>query len=275
VTAPTIPVPEVGVEPGAAAVLVASLDSEWTKIRSVRSTAWSLVATVGVVVGFSLLLCWAYVNRFDHLSLQERFGFDATLHSLRGIQLAQLATGVLGVLIIASEYTTGMIRSTFAAVPQRSTVLASKALVFGFVAWVVGTIASVIGFLAGQAVLATKHVGVSLGDPHVLRAVLAGGVYLAGIGLLGFALGAILRRTAGAIASLFGLVLVLPILAQALPSPWNSDISRYLPGQAGEAMLMVRSTTDLLSPGAGLLVLTTWVAVLIGMAVVLTNLRDA
>ncbi|MCU1456761.1 MAG: transporter permease [Actinomycetia bacterium] len=274
-TASTLHAPDAGVLAPSGSTLLAAVDSEWTKVRSVRSTMWSLLATVGIVLGLSALLCWAYVNRFDSMSIQDRFGFDPTLHSLRGVQLAQLATGVLGVLVIASEYSTGMIRTTFAAVPQRRTVLLSKALVFGAVTWVVGTIASLGGFLLGQAILSQKGVGVSLGDPGVLRAVLSGGIYLAAIGLLGFALGAILRRTAGAIAVLFGLVLVLPGLAQALPSPWNADISKYMPGQAGSAMLLVHPASDLLSPGTGLVVLVAWVVGLFAAALVLTHLRDA
>jgi ABC-2 type transport system permease protein len=260
---------------GHAALLPAVMRSEWTKLRSVRSTMWSLVATFGITVGFGMLLSWAYISRYDRLSLRERFSFDPTAHSLRGLFLAQLAIGVLGVLIITSEYTTGLIRTTFTAVPQRRSVLTAKALVFGATAFVVSMVSVFIAFFAGQAILNSKSLGVSLSDSHVLRAVLGAGAYLTIVGLLGLAIGAILRRTAGAIATLFGLVLVLPLLARALPSPWNDDVAKYLPSRLGEAMFSVRPDSTGLSPGIAFVVAIGWVVALIAVAAVLITRRDA
>jgi ABC-type transport system involved in multi-copper enzyme maturation permease subunit len=234
-----------------------------------------LIATLGITVGLGMLVSWAFVHRFDSLSPQERLNFDATTHSLRGIFLAQLAIGVLGVLVMSSEYATGLIRATFTATPQRHVVLAAKALVFGAVALVVGMVASFTAFFAGQAILHAKHLNVSITAPNVLRAVAGGGLYLLLIGLFGLALGAIVRRTAGAISTLFGFVLVLPLLAQALPSPWNTDVSKYLPGDAGIALFTVRRDPDLLTAGAGLLVFVTWVVVAFIIANVLITKRDA
>jgi ABC-2 type transport system permease protein len=248
--------------------------SELTKLRSVRSTIWSLIATFGITVGFGALFSWAYVNRYDSLSLRERLTFDPTAHSLRGLFLAQLAIGVLGVLVISSEYATGLIRTTFTAVPQRRTVIAAKAVTFGAVALVVSMASAFVAFVVGQAILNGKNLGVTLSDPHVLRAVLGAGAYLTIVGLLGLAIGTILRRTAGAIATLFGLVLVFPLLAQALPSPWNHDISKYLPSQLGEAMFSVRPDADLLSPGTALFVVAIWLVVTFGLAAFLINKRD-
>jgi ABC-type transport system involved in multi-copper enzyme maturation permease subunit len=249
--------------------------SEWTKLRSVRSTVWSLFATLGITVGLGMLVSWAFVHRFDQLGPQERLTFDATTHSLRGIFLAQLAIGVLGVLVMSSEYATGLIRATLTATPQRRVVLAAKAIVFGAVALIVGMVSSFTAFFAGQAILRAKHLNVSITAPHVLRAVAGGGLYLLLIGLFGLALGAIVRRTAGAISTLFGFVLVLPLLAQALPSPWNTDVSKFLPGDAGIAMFTVRPDPDLLSAGAGLLVFVSWVLVAFIIANVLITARDA
>lgn len=256
-------------------LLPAVLRAEWTKLRSVRSSMWSLASTVVVTVGLGALLSWAYVHRYDRLGLGDRLRFDATAHSLRGVFLAQLAIGVLGVLVISSEYTTGLIRTTFAATPQRLSVLASKVVVFGAVALAVGLVASFAGFFAGQSVLAAKNLDVTLGAPHVLRAVVGAGGYLAIIGLLGLALGAIFRRTAGAIAVLFGLVLILPLIAQALPSPWNTDVSQVTPGMAGQAMFTVRPDSDLLSPGWGFVVCLIWLAVAYAWASLLLARRDA
>ena len=170
-------------------LLWAAIGSEWTKLRSARSTVYSLLATIAITIGFGALLSWAFVSRYDHLSVQDRVTFDATSHSLRGLFLSQLAIGVLGVLIISSEYTTGLIRPTFTAMPQRRTVLAAKTVVFGSVALVVAIVSCFSAFLIGQSILATKHIGVSLSDPHVFRAVCGGAAYLVFVGLLGLGLG--------------------------------------------------------------------------------------
>jgi len=256
-------------------VLPAVIRSEWTKIRSVRSTVWSLFATFGITVGLGALFCFAYVRRYDHLNIRQRLTFDPTVQSLRGLFLAQIAIGVLGALVISSEYATGLIRTTLTAVPQRRVLLAAKAVVFGAVALVVSMISVFVAFFVGQAVLHGKHLGVSLGDPHVLRAVLGAGVYLTIVGLLGLALGAIVRRTAGAIATLFAVVLVLPLLTRALPSPWDTDIGKFLPAELGAAMFNVRPDSGLLSPGTALVVALVWLAVAFTIAAVLITRRDA
>jgi hypothetical protein len=252
-----------------------ALRSEATKLRSVRSTVWTLVVTVVATIGIGTLLSVARVSRWDHLSLRERLTIDPTAISLRGVFLAQLAIGVLGVLVISAEYSTGMIRTTLTAMPHRRTLLLAKAAVFTVVAFVVSTVAAFIAFFAGQSVLAGKHADVALSDPGVLRAVLGAGVYLTLIGLLGLALATLLRRTAGAIATLFGLVLVLPALVDALPSPWNTDVGKLLPINAGRAMFTVRPNSDLLSPAGGLLALVVTVAVVLVVALVAFERRDA
>lgn len=251
------------------------LASEWTKLRSVRSTWWTVAATLGMMVGFGALLSWAFVSRYDRLGPGEIRDFDPTIHSLRGLFLAQLAIGVLGVLAITNEYATGMIRNTFGAVPQRSAVLAAKLIVFGAIALIVGEVGAFGAFFVGQAILGTKHIGVGIGDPEVLRAVLGAGFYLAGVGIMGLGLGALLRRTAGAISTLFGLVLVLPILAQALPSPWNADVTKLLPGGAGQAMIAIKHSSDSLTAGPGLALFCAYLAVIIVAAFIALERRDA
>jgi ABC-type transport system involved in multi-copper enzyme maturation permease subunit len=256
-------------------LLPAAIASEWTKLRSLRSTVYSLFATVAITVGLGALVSWAFVHRFDRLGTAERATFDATTHSLRGVLLAQLAIGVLGVLIISAEYTTGLIRPTFTTMPQRRTVLAAKAIVFGGVSLVVATISCFVAFAIGQTILSSKHLDVALSDPGVFRAVCGAAAYLVFIGLLGLGLGTLLRRTAGAIATLFGLILVLPLLAQALPSPWNTDVSKVLPGEAGIALFTVRPDSDFLSPGRGALVCLIWLVATYALATVLLTRRDA
>lgn len=274
-TAAPAPAPIAAHERGRGSLLWAAIGSEWVKLRSVRSTVYSLFVTIAITIGFGALLSWAFVSRYDRLGVQDRVSFDATAHSLRGLFLSQLAIGVLGVLIISSEYTTGLIRPTLTAMPQRRTVLAAKTIVFGNVALVVAAVSCFPAFLIGQSILASKHINVSLGDPHVFRAVCGATAYLVFVGLLGLGLGTIVRRTAGAISALFGLVLVLPLLALALPSPWNHDVAKILPGQAGQAMFSVRPDADLLSAGVGALVCLIWLAATYILAAVIISRRDA
>lgn len=253
----------------------AVLRSEWTKLRSVRSTMWALLATIGITIGFGTLFCLAYTARYDRLALRDRLTVDPTLLSLRGLFLSTLAIGVLGVLVITSEYATGMIRSSLAAVPQRRALLAAKAIVFGGVALVISIGSAFAAFGAGQAILSRKHLGTSLTDPTVLRAVLGAGIYLTIVGLLGLAIGTILRRTAGAIATLVGLVFIADVLVDALPSPWNTDIGKFLPGNAGLAVFSVRANADRLTPGSAFIVLLLWLVAALIVATIAITRRDA
>jgi ABC-2 type transport system permease protein len=250
--------------------------AEWTKLWSVRSTLWSLLVTVAIIVGLGALFCVARVARADRLDPRELRNFDPTGFSLNGIFLAQLAVGVLGVLVITSEYATGQIRATFGATPQRRLVLAAKVAVFMAVAFVVGLVACFTAFLIGQAVLSAKFHQAALGDPGVLRAVVGGAVYLAVLGALGIGLGTILRRTAGAIAALVGLLLILPILVNFLPSPWSTDINKYLPLQAGSTLFHTAARTNTeLSLWVGFAVFCAYAVVSLAVGAALLARRDA
>ncbi len=249
--------------------------SEWTKLRSVRSTMWSLLVTLAITVGLGALFCAARVSRWDRLDVGERLRFDPTGFSLNGLFLAQLAIGVLGVLVITSEYSTGQIRATLGATPQRRAVLMVKTVVFGAVVVVVGLVACGAAFGIGQAIFKAKHAGASLSQPGVLRAVFGGAFYLAAIGVLGLGLGAVLRRTAGAIAALVGLILILPILTNFLPSPWNDDVGKYLPGEAGGAVFHVTRMANRLSPGMGFVVLCAYAVAALAIGAILIDRRDA
>jgi ABC-2 type transport system permease protein len=257
---------------------VAVMRAEWIKLWSVRSTLWSLLVTVAIIVGLGALFCAARVARADHLDPGELRNFDPTGFSLNGIFLAQLAVGVLGVLVMSSEYATGQIRATFGATPQRNVVLAAKVAVFVVVVFVVGLVACFAAFFIGQAILggSTKLHNASLGDPGVLRAVVGGAMYLAVLGALGVGLGTILRRTAGAIAALVGLLLILPILVNFLPSPWSTDIGKYLPLQAGNNVFhtAAQSSTDL-SLWVGFAVFCAYAVVALVVGGVLLTRRDA
>jgi ABC-type transport system involved in multi-copper enzyme maturation permease subunit len=257
----------------------AVLRSEWTKLRSVRSTYWTLLAAVVITVGISALVSAIYVNQYPGMSASDRAFFDPTQFSLIGVFLAQFAIGVLGVLTITGEYSTGAIRSTLAAVPQRRTLLAAKATVFTGVSLVVGLVSCFAAFFVGQAILSTQDLQAQLGDPGVLRAVAGSGLYLAVLGLFALGIGTLLRRSAGAISALFGVILVLPVLVQTLPSSWTDAIAKYLPSNAGEAIVHTVQAGPqmgpMLSPWVGMGVFVLYAAVALVSAGFALHRRDA
>jgi len=254
----------------------ATLRSEWIKLRSVRSTTWSLLVTLILTIGLGALFCAARVARADHLDPGDLRAFDPTSFSLNGLFLAQLAIGVLGVLVISSEYATGQIRATLGATPQRLVVLAAKVMVFMAVVFAVGLVASFSAFFIGQGILSAKFHQATVGQPGVLRAIVGGAAYLAVIGALGVGLGTMLRRTAGAIAALVGLLLILPILVNFLPSPWSQDISKYLPLQAGQSIFRAApASIGDLSTWVGFVVFCAYAVVALVCGALLINRRDA
>ncbi len=263
-----------GVKP-TGAILPEVLDSEWAKLRTVRSTYWTLLAAVVTMIGLAAIVCAVYVAQYNGLSLKDKATFDPVATSLAGGFLAQLAIAVLGVLVITNEYGSGMIRATFAAVPQRLTVLAAKATVFATVTLVVTTAACFVAFFVGQAILSAKGIGVGLGAPGALRTVIGSGLYLAVLGLLALALGTIIRRTAGAISAVFGLIFVLPSLASLLPSSMNA-VQKFLPSNAGQALVGAgRSNSTTLSPWIGFAVFCLYAAIALVVAGASLTRRDA
>ena len=250
--------------------------SEWIKIRSLRSTVYTLLATVVVVVGFGVVAALTSTGAIRARDGGEDFGTDPVAISLTGVMLAQLLIGVLGVLVITAEYSTGVIRSTFAAVPKRLPVLWAKAGVLAVVTGVPMLVAVFTAFFTGQAILSGDGTGAALTDPGVLRAVLGSVGFLAGVALLGLAIGAIVRNTAGAIAALVAILLLLPgLLGLVLPSGWGDTVVSYLPSNAAAAFTTVNPGGDLPSSGAGLAVFAGYLVVLFAAAAALLVRRDA
>jgi ABC-2 type transport system permease protein len=250
------------------------LRSEWTKLTSVRSTYWTAAVAVLASVGVGALIC-AQTAASIRRGEQTVDGFDATLTSLNGLYIAQVAVGVLGVVTITSEYSTGMIRSSLGAVPQRRTMLAAKALVFAAAALVAGELVSFASFGIGQAILAGPHAGVSLGQPDVLRATVGGGLYLTTVGLLGFGLGATIRHTAGALSVFFGVLFAMTALTDLLPTGLRNDVIKYMPANAGSQIITVQGGGNALGPWTGLAVLALYAAAAMLCAFVLIVARDA
>ncbi len=252
------------------------LSSEWTKLTSVRSTVWTLVISAVAGVGISALVTSAQAARFSTRSLAARLAFDPTRSSLAGMLFAQLAIGVLAVLLVSSEYTTGTIRTTFSAVPRRPVVLVAKALLFTMVAFVVGEIISFAAFLLGQHILSGKAPTASLSDPTVLRAVISAGLYLTVLGLLALGLATIIRHTAGALSTFVGLLFILPIIADVLPSSFASDVDRYLPANIGTRMMSVSyHGVDPLGPWLSFALLSGYAAVVLIVGGILLVRQDA
>lgn len=251
------------------------LRAEWTKFWSVRSTMFTFVALVVVTVGISALLCLAVAANWDDIEAADRAQIEPVAQSLSGIFLGQMAIIVLGALTISAEYSSGSIRTTLTAVPQRLRLLGAKALMLAVIAFAAGLVTMLPSFLLGQAVLATADAGieVSLGDPGVLRAVIGGALYVAACGLLGFALGTLLRHTAGAITVAIGIVFILPIMGNFLPGTWGDNVSKVL--NSGGAIMNARPVEDQLDPWTGYAVFSLWWIVLLAVAAVLMRRRDA
>lgn len=251
------------------------LRSEWTKLWSVRSTTWSLLALAGATIGFSALFCWGTAANYDQFRPEQRLAFDPTSTSLGGLALGQLGAAVLGVLVISSEYTTGGIRSSLVAVPRRTRLVVAKALVLVAVMLVVGTATCFVSFLLGQALLSAKDLQTTLGAPGVLRAVVGGGLYVTASALFGFALGTLLRRTPGAIVAAVAGLLVVPPLTQLLPGDVGNAVAKWFTSNAGQQVTYVHQSGDVAAPWTGYLAFTAWWAVLLVAGVVLLRRRDA
>jgi ABC-2 type transport system permease protein len=246
-----------------------ALRSEWTKIKSVRSTMWTLGSAIVVTVGISVLGNWGRANHGDATTAQLAHE-DLTQRSLFGIILGQLIMVVFGAMAITSEYSTGMVRTSLTAQPRRAPVFWSKLLVVAAVAFVVGEVISFASFLIDSSFWRGKGVPLTLSTPHALQAVFGGGLYLAGSAVLAFGLGAILRHTAGAITSGVGLLFVLPILTSFLPNSWQDHFDKWLPFNSGGqvwATQHVRGTDLGAWTGFGVFMIYGVVAVLFGLSV--------
>ncbi|MBO0894810.1 MAG: ABC transporter permease, partial [Acidimicrobiales bacterium] len=217
------------------------LRSEWTKLRTVRSSTWTIAALVGLSVLIGALVCVTQASNWASLSPIEKATFDPTNFSLDGLLFGQLAVGVLGVMVMSSEYGTGLIRSTLAAVPNRRLVLGAKAAVLGSVVLVVGEVVSFASFFLGQAILSGSATSAGIGDPGVAQAVAFGGLYLTALALLGLGLGVIVRHTAGAITTFVTVVLVVPEIVRLLPASIGNAIGKFLPSNIGTTLTSVHS----------------------------------
>jgi len=238
--------------------------SEFTKFRSLRSTMWTLLAAVVLMIGLGALFSAANASQYHTRTAAAMAGFDPVTASLNGVIFAVVAFGVLGVLLMGGEYSTGMIRSSLTAVPRRLPVLWGKLAVFAGSIFPVSLVASFLSFFLGQALLNSHHLGVSITAHDALRSVIGAALYLTVAGLIGVALGALLRHTAAGITTFASLFFVIPLLARWLPASISSHLGPYLPPNAGGAIWGGVDVPNPLSPWTGFALVCGYAAVLIG-----------
>ncbi len=250
--------------------------SEWTKLRTIRSTRWALVACVALALAVTALACATVGSSWRTDPAVSHADFDPINQSLAGLLIGQLAIGTLGVVVICAEYATGSIRTTLSAVPSRPKLLAAKAIALGAVVTATGLVTSLLSFSLGQALLSAPAPHATFTSPGALRAVIGGGLYLAVLGLLALGLGTIIRHTAGAISTFVALSLLLPwIVAQYLPNSVSNTVSRWLPANIGVAITSGRPHAHEFSPMIGFGVLCAYALLILAAGTWLMNKRDA
>jgi hypothetical protein len=249
--------------------------SEWTKLHSLRSTRWSLLVATVLCIGFPILFAAVTANRWGTMNAHERADRNPMDIATAGVNVAQLAIAVLGVLMITGEYTTGMIRASFTAVPKRLPVLWAKTGVYAVVAFLLMLPAVLIAFFASQAILDSKGIlQISFSHPGVARTVIGGAVYLTLVGVFALGLGAILRNTAGGIATFAAIFFVIPPLLNILPTSWQNAINAYLPSESARSIFQLTHDTHSLAPGPGLALFAGYIALTYLIAAVLLVRRD-
>lgn len=248
--------------------------SEWTKFRSLRSTNITLVVAVVLTIGLAALICGVTAAHWAHADPGERAHFNATDRSLGGVNISQLVVGVLGVLLITGEYATGMIRASLTVVPKRLPVLWAKLIVFILVIGPLMIASAFAAFFVGQAFLSRRHIDVAISSHHALRMVIGAGGYLLLVGIIGMALGAVLRNTAAGISALVALFFVIPPLMNLLPNSWADHIGPYLPSNAGDAFWGSPEGAHL-SALKGFVVLCVWAAAAVAAAAIRLETHDA
>ena len=251
------------------------IKSEWTKFWSVRSTPWTLLILFIATVGISVVASWGTSISLSKMSPEDRATLDVTNLAMAGIGLGQLALAVLGVIIISGEYSTGGIKATLTAVPARLHVLFAKGFILAVVSLLIGLITAFVAFFIAMLFWNSHHLEKHLSDPGVLRAVIGGGLYLFASAMFGFALGAIIRHTAGAITAAVALLLIVPPLLNLLPGSWGHTIYKYFTSNAGGQIATTVQSAKLATPWVGYITMTIWWVVPLLIGAWMMRKRDA
>jgi ABC-2 type transport system permease protein len=260
--------------------LAGTIRSEFTKIRSVRSTYWTLILLVLAGLAWSVIYCAATAHRWATMGALDKQGFDATQGSVIGLALlGQLVIVVLGALTITSEYSNQSIRTSLTVMPRRGVLFGAKAAVFTAVAAVTAIVASFASFFIGQRLLASTHAAATLSTPRALQAVLMTAMFVVLCGLFAYGLGAVLRNTAGTITAAYGFLFLLPQLAKALDPTWYYDLVRWLPG--GDFVALITSSSagqpvaHMFSAWTEMGIFAAYVAVLLALGASALRTKDA
>src|SRR6266851_3849536 len=241
--------------------------SEWMKFRSLRSTLYTLLAAVALTIGIGALFSAVTASQYHTFSAADKATFSPISTSLTGIAFAVVAFGVLGVLLMSGEYSTGMIRASLTVVPRRLPVLWAKLVVFSSAIFSISLVASFVSFFVGQALLSGHHLNVAITAPGALRSVIGAALYVTVAGLIGVSLGALFRNTAAGIATFAGVFFVLPPLTGLLPASISNHLAPYLPSNAGGSLWGGSATVhNALSPWTGFALLCGYAVVLIAAA---------
>ncbi len=255
-----------------------TLRSEFTKIRSVRSTYWSLLALLVISIGIGAAITGGIAAHWSQMNPGDKATFDATATSLGGLTfLGELVLVVLGALAITSEYSTAMIRTSLTVMPRRGVLYPAKAAVITAVVLITSLVAAFASFWLGQALLHSTGASATLSQPNVLRAVIGAALYVTLCGLLAYGVGSMIRHTAGAITIMVAVLFVIPILTNLLPNSWHADIVRWLPSSAGDAITstVAGSHPHMFSAWGEFLVLGIYTAVVLLAGFILFRNRDA
>lgn len=255
--------------------LMASTRAEWIKFRSVRSSIMGVAVTFVLTIGLGILITSVTRSHWSQLGALRQAAFDPVSRSLGGILFAQFAVGVIGTLFITSEYTSGSIRTTLAAVPNRLRLIVSKLLVLTTSMLIVSEVVCFVAFLIGQRIFLGVVPTASLSNGAVLRSVVLAGIYLTLLSLLGFALGLILRQSAASISVFTSLLLIIPIIGFLLPQSWQDQFTKFEPSTLGQSMESPIPSLGSFEAWNATLILVLYVAVLIGVAITLFERRDA
>jgi ABC-type transport system involved in multi-copper enzyme maturation permease subunit len=249
--------------------------SEWIKFRSVRSTIMGFLFTFVLTIGLGALITVAIRGHWNQSSVTDRLTFDAVSTSLAGTYFASFAVGVIGILFITSEYSSGSIRTTLAAVPNRVRLMLGKLIVLALSMIIVSEIVCFITFLMGQAIYSGVVPTASLGNGAVLRSVLLAGLYLTLLAVLGFAIGIILRQSGACISVFTSILLIIPLIIFFLPQSWQTSVSKYEPSALGRAMMSTSPPSADFGAWTALMVLAIYVIVVLGVGTAMLVRRDA
>jgi ABC-type transport system involved in multi-copper enzyme maturation permease subunit len=255
--------------------VVSTAKSEWIKFRTVNSTIVGIALLFFLTIGFSLLITLVLRAHWDQSTRIDKLTFDPVSTSLVGVFFAQFAVGVIGVLFISAEYSSGSIRTTLAAVPNRVRLVTGKVIVLFGSMFIVCEVVTFVTFLMGQAVFSGVVPTASLSSGSVLRAVILTGVYLALLTLLGFALGLILRQSAASISVFVVILLIVPLISLSFPESWRNDIERFELGNLWTSMASTTTPSHLFTAWSAFAALVIYVVAFLAAGTVLLQTRDA